>query len=74
AVSSLGFLGVIILLLILGAAVWLLVEQKILDPKQPGVLSWVALAAVGLVLGIGMSWSLVRRRITGQVDVDAVDH
>ncbi|MGH8696754.1 MAG: DUF6524 family protein, partial [Burkholderiales bacterium] len=42
AVSSLGFLGVIILLLILGAAVWLLVEQKILDPKQPGVLSWVA--------------------------------
>jgi ABC-type sulfate transport system permease component len=28
---------------------------------------------LGLVLGIGMSWSLVRRRITGQVDVDAVD-
>ncbi len=73
AISSLGFLGVIILLLILGAAVWLLVEQRILDPKQPGVLSWVALAVLGLVLGIGMSWSLVRRRITGQVDVDAVD-
>ncbi|HLB16170.1 MAG TPA: DUF6524 family protein [Burkholderiales bacterium] len=73
AISSLGFLGVIILLLILGAVVWLLVEQKILDPKEPGVLSWGALAVLGLVLGIGMSWSLVRRRITGQVDVDAVD-
>ncbi len=73
AISSLGFLGVIILLLILGAVVWLLVEQKILDPKEPGVLSWVALAVAGLVLGIGMSWSLVRRRITGQVDVDAID-
>ena len=73
AISSLGFVGVILLLLILGAAVWLLVEQKILDPKEPGVLSWVALALVGLVLGIGMSWSLVRRRITGQVDVDEID-
>ena len=73
AISSLGFLGVIILVLILGAAVWLLVEQKILDPKEPGVPSWVALALLGLGLGVGMSWSLVRRRITGQVDVDEID-
>jgi len=72
--SSLGWLGVILLLLILGAVVWLLVEQKILDPNQPGVTSWVILFVVGLVLGIGMSWSLVRQRITGQVDVvDEID-
>jgi len=73
AISSLGWLGVMLLLLILGAVVWLLVEQKILDPKQPGVVSWGALAVLALVLGIGMSWSLVRRRITGQVDVDPID-
>jgi hypothetical protein len=73
--SSLGWLGVILLLLILGAVVWLLVEQKILDPNQPGVLSWLILVVVGLVLGVGMSWSLVRQRITGQVDVvDDVHH
>jgi hypothetical protein len=37
--------------------------------------SWVILVIVGLVLGIGMSWSLVRQRITGQVDVvDEVHH
>ena len=73
ALSSLGLLGLILLLLILGAVVWLLVEQKILDPQQPGVLSWVALALLGLVLGIGMSWSLVRQRLTGQVVVDEID-
>jgi hypothetical protein len=67
--SSLGWLGVILLLLILGAVVWLLVEQKILDPNRPAVLSWVILVVVGLVLGIGMSWSLVRQRLTGQVDI-----
>jgi hypothetical protein len=67
--SSLGWLGVILLLLILGALVWLLAEQKILDPQQPGVVSWVVLVVVGLILGIGMSWSLVRQRLTGQVDI-----
>jgi hypothetical protein len=67
--SSLGWLGVILLLLILGAVVWLLVEQKVLDPNRPAVLSWVILVVVGLVLGIGMSWSLVRQRLTGQVDI-----
>ena len=73
AISSLGWLGVMLLLLILGALVWLLVEQKILDPSQPGVPSWIALVLLALVLGIGMSWSLVQRRLTGQVDVDAID-
>lgn len=73
ALSSLGLVGVVLLLLILGALVWLLIEQKILDPSQPGVASWIALVLLALVLGIGMSWSLVRRRLTGQVDVDEID-
>ena len=73
ALSSLGWLGVILLLLILGALVWLLIEQKVLDPSQPGVASWIGLILLALLLGIGMSWSLVRRRLTGQVDVDEID-
>ena len=28
--------------------------------------------AIALVLGIGMSWSLISRRLTGQVDTDQV--
>jgi len=35
--------------------------------------AWVVLAAVGLVLGIGMSWSHVRRWLAGQAAVDRVD-
>ena len=74
SLSSLGWLGVLLLLLILGAVVWLLIDQKILDPSQPGVASWIALVLLALVLGVGMSWSLVRRRLTGQVDVDEIHH
>jgi len=72
SLSSLGWLGVVLLLLILGAVVWLLIDQKILDPSRPGVASWIALVGLALVLGVGMSWSLVRRRLTGQVDVDEI--
>jgi hypothetical protein len=73
AMASLGWFGLVLLLLVLGASVWLLMDQRILDPSRPTVLSWVGLVVLGLVLGIGLSWSIVRRRITGQVDVDAVD-
>jgi hypothetical protein len=73
AMLSLGWLGVAIVLLILGAVVWLLVEQKIVDPSRPGVVSWIVLVLLALVLGIGLSWSLVRQRLTGQVDVDEVE-
>jgi hypothetical protein len=33
------------------------------------VLTWIALAIVGVILGLGLSWSLIRARWTGQVEV-----
>lgn len=39
----------------------------------PGALAWAALAGVGFVLGPGQSRSHVRRRLSGQADVDDVD-
>jgi len=36
-------------------------------------MAWVVLLILGLVLGIGMSWSHVRRGVTGQASVDRVD-
>ena len=36
-------------------------------------LAWVALTILGIVLGIGMSWSLIRQRVSGQASVDRID-
>jgi hypothetical protein len=33
-------------------------------------LTWVILVVFSLILATGMSWSHIRRRLTGQVDVD----
>ena len=71
ALGSLGWLGVALASLVIAALVWLLVDAGILDAA--GGRSWIALVSLGLVLGFGLCWSHLRRRLTGQVDVDRVD-
>ena len=70
AFVALGWLGVILGLALLGTLVWLLVDAKWIDPDYPSALAWVALVMLGIVLGVGLSWSLLRARATGQVEVD----
>ena len=71
---SMGLIGVVITLLFLGAIVWLIASWGWLNPHNAGAMTWVVLFACGIVLAIGMSWSHIRRRLTGQADVDEVDH
>ena len=66
---ALGWLGLVLGSALLAALVWLLVEWKVIDVGGASALTWIALVMVGILLGIGLSWSLVRARITGQVEV-----
>jgi uncharacterized membrane protein AbrB (regulator of aidB expression) len=70
AFVSLGALGLLLCSVVLGTLVWMLTDYGILDAERPSLLSWIALVAVGIILGIGLSWSLLRARVTGQVEVD----
>jgi hypothetical protein len=36
-------------------------------------MAWVVLIALGLILGVGMSFAILRRELTGQATVDEVD-
>jgi len=69
AFVALGWLGVILGIALLGTVVWLLVDAHMIDTANPSVLAWIALVSVGIVLGIGLSWSLIRARATGQIEV-----
>jgi Family of unknown function (DUF6524) len=33
-------------------------------------MQWIGLTIAGIVLGVGLSWSLIRARATGQLEVD----
>jgi hypothetical protein len=70
ALHALGWIGVGLAAAFIAALVWLLVQQGLLNPQNAGALAWIALIGVGLILGVGLSWSAVRQRLTGQVDVE----
>jgi len=69
---SIGAFGMGLILAIAGALTWVLVDYGFLDLDDPTRNLWLGLVALSLVLGIGLSWSHVRRRLSGQSDMDDV--
>lgn len=70
---SLGSLGLILTSAFFAAFVWLLIDRGVLEADSTTAISWIVLIAIAAVLAVGMSWSHIRRRMSGQVDVDDVD-
>ena len=69
---SLGLRGALLLIAIFAAVIWLLDDQGLLDPTGGRTIATLILILLTLLLGLGMSWSHLSRRLTGQVDTDQV--
>ena len=69
AFVSLGLLGLALGAALLGTATWLLVDVGLLSLTGVSAMTWVVLLILGALLGLGLSWSLIRARTTGQVEV-----
>ena len=70
---SLGWLGIILGTALFSCIIWLLVDLGWLSLDSPSAISWVALILLALILAVGMSWSHIRRRLSGQFDVDDIE-
>jgi hypothetical protein len=70
---SIGLLGVIIALAFFAAVIWMVVSWGWLNPHNGTAMAWITLMVFAIILAIGVSWSHMRRRLTGQTDVDEVD-
>ncbi len=70
---SLGLIGSLLVLLLFGSIVWAMVFYGWLSLDNPRTISWIGLTLLSLLLAIGVSWSHIRRRLTGQLDVDEVE-
>ena len=70
---SLGWLGIILGAALFGCFIWLLIDIGWLSMDSTGAITWLVLLLISLILAVGMSWSHIRRRLTGQVDVDDVE-
>lgn len=70
---SLGPVGIALASLLLGCIVWVFIDLGWFNWKDMNLTAWVGLTIVSMILAVGMSWSHIRRRLTGQVDTDDVD-
>lgn len=70
---SIGVIGIVLVGAIAAALTWVLIDQGWIDLSSQDFMIWIALFGLSFVLGVGLSWSRVRRRISGQVDVDDAD-
>lgn len=70
---SIGVFGMLLILAMVGTALWVAWDQGWISLDNPTVNTWIGLVVMATVLAVGLSWSIVRRRISGQADVDDVD-
>lgn len=70
---SIGLFGMLLILAVVGTLLWVLYDQGLIDLNNPTVNTWISIVALSLVLAVGLSWSIVRRKLSGQTDVDDVD-
>jgi hypothetical protein len=70
---SLGIFGLLLAAAFFAVLVWLLVDVKWLSLDNSKVFTDLILVILSSVLATGITWSHIRRRISGQADVDDVD-
>ena len=68
--SSLGAFGALLAAAFFGTLIWLVVSWLHLQPQTSKGLTYLILLGLAAVLSTGSLFSIVRRRLTGQVDVD----
>ena len=71
-IRSLGAIGTLLALAFFAALVWVMVDYEVLSLDDTTALEYVVLVMLSAIMATGISWSHVRRRMTGQVDVDEV--
>ena len=70
---SLGVFGLLLASAFFGVLLWMVIDWGWVKPDSVEALTWIIEAILCGVLAIGISWSHIRRRMTGQIDVDEVE-
>jgi Family of unknown function (DUF6524) len=69
---SLGLVGLLLATLFFAAIIWLLIDWGWLGLNNVTAMSWVILILISAILAVGISWSHIRRKWSGQIDSDDV--
>ena len=72
-IRSIGGLGMLLVIGLVGSLLWVLYDWGVLSVENTDLNVWMGLVSVSLVLGTGLSWSIIRRALSGQYDVTEDD-
>lgn len=67
---SLGAWGLMLSFALFGSLLWVIIDWGVVDISNVSALTWIVEIIMALVLGVGMCWSFIRRKMSGQVDVE----
>ena len=67
---SLDTLGIVLGIALLAGLVWLFIEIGWLSLNSTSAITWVVLVCIAALLAVGLCWSHIWRRLTGQFEVD----
>ena len=67
---SIGGFGMLLVAALFGSGLWVLYSWGLLSLENSTVNTWLGLLALSLILGVGLSWGILQRRLSGQVTVD----
>ncbi|NNU80941.1 hypothetical protein HMH01_10880 [Halovulum dunhuangense] len=70
---SIGVVGIGLVAALVGALLWVLRDIGWISFRDPDFTTWIGLLALSFVMAVGLSWSIIRRRLSGQTDVDDID-
>lgn len=70
---SIGVIGIAFIAAIFGVTVWFFSDLGFLTLSNRDLNLWLGILALSLILGVGLSWSILRQKLSGQATVDQVD-
>ncbi|MCB1772065.1 MAG: hypothetical protein KDI88_00495 [Gammaproteobacteria bacterium] len=70
---SLGPIGILLAVAFFGTIVWLVIDRGWLEADDVQMITYLGLFLLSAILATGMSWSHIRRRMSGQLDVDEIE-
>lgn len=70
---SIGTFGMLLVAALVGSLVWVLYDLGLLSLENRSLQVWLGILSLSIILGIGLSWSIIRKRLSGQIDMDDVD-
>ncbi len=71
--KSMGPEGLTVLVVFFAVLLWVFYAVGWLRPSSSSEYAWIAILILATILALGMSWSGIWRRLTGQVTTDVVE-